>query len=93
MHYVYSTKQQHSRIRNRTYEKGETVARYGIARQLETGEYEFLCDYGRWGNRACVWIDPPDHYYEGRVREGAFIVNFRKKNAPQPKYFLKYASL
>lgn len=89
MHHRYATRREHGRIRNRCYEKGETFPRYGIARQLETGEYEFMSDYGNWGDRACVWTDPPYHYIHDRYAEGAFIVNFRKKNAPQPRYYIR----
>lgn len=89
MKYAISGKRVHERWRTRVYEKGETPARYGIARQREDGLYEFLSDYGNWGDRACVWVDPPEHYIEDRYAEGAFIVNFRKKNAPQPKHFIR----
>jgi hypothetical protein len=89
MQYRYGIKRVHGRISNRTYEKGETYPLYGIARQLETGEYEFMNDYGNWGEGACIWADPPYHYIEKRYSEGAFIVNFRKKNAPQPKYYIR----
>ena len=89
MKFTFATRYTHGRLRGREYEKGETPARYGVARQLEDGTYEFLSDYGRWGNRACVWTDPPEHYIKDRYAEGAFIVNFRKKNAPQPEYFIR----
>ena len=76
--------------KHRYYQPGETRALYGIARQTEDGTYLFMNDYGNWGDTACTWTDPPYHYLktqEGKMaHKDAFIVNFRKKNAPQPKY-------
>jgi hypothetical protein len=73
--------------RSRRYEAGETVARYGIARQLDNGEYEFMTEYGNWlSDYAYVWRSPPHHYLAGKTHPPvkAFIVNFNKPKSPKP---------
>lgn len=82
----YQDNIKHSR-RKRYYDRGETTARYGIARELADGSYEFLTDWGHWNkDYALIWSDPPDHYFivKGRKRPGTFIVNFNKPSSPQP---------
>jgi hypothetical protein len=72
---------------SRSYEVGETPPRYGIARQLDTGEYEFMMSSGSWSTAyATIWINPPHHYLgTGKDKHpGAFIVNFNKPKSPQP---------
>jgi hypothetical protein len=82
----------HGRRQRRNYLAGETVPRYGIAIQQPDKNYIFLNASSGWGQAASVWRDPPYHYFNdqyGKPRfHGAFIVNFRKKNAPQPECFL-----
>jgi len=72
----------------KVYEPGETPSRYGVARQLENGTYEFISEYGNWRtDYAFTWRSPPDHYLVTRGKispKGAFIVNFNKPSAPQP---------
>lgn len=81
--YIY----RHGRER-RFYEKGETPARYGIARQCEDGSYEFISDYGSFHkNVGCVWSDPPHHYLDFDKHPDAFIVNYNKPSSPKPAKF------
>jgi hypothetical protein len=85
----YDATTNHGR-QHRYYLHGEQRASYGIARQQEDGVYEFINDYGNFGeDYANYWSNPPHHYLVdnyGRIRnEGAFIVNYLKPKSPQPK--------
>jgi len=85
---TYSNKR-HGRL-YRYYDKGETPARYGIARQLEDGTYEFMCDWGKWHkNYGYCWGDPPYHYLNDDQKKlkypGSFIVNYNKPKSPKPE--------
>lgn len=90
---TYSFEHIHGRRQRKKYLPGETIARYGIAIQQDDGSYIFLNTSTGWGPYAAVWRNPPYNYFydiKGKPRfHGAFIVNFRKKNAPQPEGFLR----
>lgn len=89
----WTAKTKHGRKGRSNYEKGETPARYGVAKQLEDGSYMFMNDYGTWhSDHANFWVDPPYHYLNdshGKLRDpSAFIVNFNKPNSPKPSSFI-----
>lgn len=92
MHYNSGYKMTHGRRTNRTYQKGETFPRYGIAQQLNNGTYQFMTEYAEWNDDfAYTWLDPPYHYLNFNnstkpIHPSAFIVNFNKPNAPRPKF-------